>query len=80
MTTLNHHLPLTGPVPQVKRARGALATVAENAYLRLFAALVVIAAGATVLTLAIALLLDVVVPLVFANEIHALAALFPQGV
>lgn len=80
MTTLNQHLPLTGSVPQVKRARGALGTIAENAYLRLFAALVVIAAGATVLVIAIALLLDVVVPLVFANEIHALAALFPQGV
>jgi hypothetical protein len=80
MTTLNHHLPLTGPVPQVRRARGALATVAENAYLRLFAALVAIAAGATVLVFAIALLLDVVVPLVFVNELHALAALFPQAV
>ncbi|WP_223693111.1 hypothetical protein [Leifsonia poae] len=79
MTTLNHHLPLTGAVPQVTRARGAFAVIAENAYLRLFTALVIVAAGAVALTLGIALLLDVVVPLFFSNEIHALAALFPQA-
>ncbi|MFF1876644.1 hypothetical protein [Leifsonia sp. NPDC058230] len=78
MTTLSHHLPATGSVPTVERAQGALTTVAANAYLRLFAVVMVIAAGAAALILAIALLLDLVVPIVFANEIHALAALFPQ--
>jgi hypothetical protein len=77
MTTLNHTIPLTGPVPQVTQARGVLATIAENAYLRLFAVLVVIAAGAAVLVMAIGLLLNAVLPVVFANELHALAALFP---
>jgi hypothetical protein len=78
MTTLNHHLPLTGTVPTVERAQGALTTVAANAYLRLFAVVMVIAAGAAALILAIVFLLDLVVPILFADEIHALAALFPQ--
>jgi hypothetical protein len=78
MTTLNHHLPLTGSVPAVERAQGALTTVAANAYLRLFAVVMVIAAGAAALILAITFLLDLVVPILFADEIHALAALFPQ--
>ncbi len=80
MTTFDHHLPVTGSVAQVTRARGALATIAENAYLRLFAVLVVIAAGAVALAFGIALVLDVVVPVLFSNELHALAALFPQTV
>ena len=78
MTTLNHHLPLTGTVPTVERAQGALTTVAANAYLRLFAVVMVIAAGAAALILAIVFLLDLVVPILFTDEIHALAALFPQ--
>ncbi|HEV7183500.1 MAG: hypothetical protein ACHP7F_07195 [Actinomycetales bacterium] len=78
MTTLNHHLPVTGAVPKVERAQGALSTIAGNAYLRLFSVVMVIAAGAAVLTLAIGFLLDLVLPVVLANELHALAALFPQ--
>ncbi|WP_431278886.1 hypothetical protein [Leifsonia poae] len=78
MTTLNHHLPYTGSVPKVDRAQGALSTFAANAYLRLFVVVMAIAAGAAVLLMAIVLLLDLVVPILFANEIHALAALFPQ--
>ena len=78
MTTLNHHLPVTGAVPKAERAQGALSAIAGNAYLRLFSVVMVIAAGAAALTLAIGFLLDLVVPVVLADEIHALAALFPQ--
>jgi hypothetical protein len=78
MTTFNHHLPLTGPVPQVSRAQGALARIADNAYLRLLVVVVVIAAGAAALIIGIGFLLDIVVPVIFADELHALAALFPQ--
>ena len=78
MTTLNHHLPLTGSVPTVGRAQGAPTAVAANAYLRLFAVVMVIAASAAALILTIAFLLDLVVPILFADEIRALAALFPQ--
>ncbi|GAB3583175.1 hypothetical protein GCM10027406_27230 [Leifsonia lichenia] len=78
MTTLNHQLPFTGAVPQVKRARGVLASIAENAYLRLLSVLVVIAAGAVALAFGIAFVLDLVVPVFFGGELHALGALFPQ--
>ncbi|MGJ4845569.1 MULTISPECIES: hypothetical protein [unclassified Leifsonia] len=78
MTTLNHQLPFTGSVPQVPRARGVLAAVAENAYLRLFSVLVVIAAGAVALAFGIAFVLDIVVPVFFGGELRALGALFPQ--
>ncbi|GAA1448567.1 hypothetical protein [Leifsonia poae] len=78
MTTFDHHLPITGSVAQVTRGRGALATIADNAYLKLFAVLVVIAAGAVALVFGIAFVLDLVVPVLFGNELHALAALFPQ--
>jgi hypothetical protein len=81
MTTLDHHLTTTAPVDQVgavRRARGVLATAAENAYLRLFAVLVAIAAGAALLTVGIAVAIDVVVPLIFGDELTALAALFPR--
>ncbi|MCI0156798.1 hypothetical protein KNO15_08825 [Leifsonia shinshuensis] len=73
MTTLEHrhHGELT-------RARGALASVAENAYLRLFATLVVLAAGAAVLAIMIGFTFDIVVPLIFGDELRALAALLPH--
>ena len=80
MTTFNSHLPLTGSVPQVRRAQGALARIADNAYLRLFAVVVAIAAGAAALIIGIGFLLDIVVPVIFADELRALAALFPQTV
>lgn len=73
MTTLEHRH--TG---DLTRARGALASVAENAYLRLFATLVVLAAGAAVLAIVIGFALDIVVPLIFGNELRALAALLPH--
>ena len=41
--------------------------------------LVVIAAGAALLTVGIGLALDVIIPMVFGNELHALAALLPHG-
>ncbi|WP_295120034.1 hypothetical protein [uncultured Leifsonia sp.] len=63
---------------ELTRARGALATVAHNAYLRLFATLVVIAAGAAVLAVVIGFVLDLVVPLIFGDELRALAALLPH--
>lgn len=81
MTTLDHRLPVTAPVPRIGedgRARGALAAVAENAYLRLLVAVLVIAAGAAALVVGIIGLLDLVVPLVFGDELRALATLFPQ--
>jgi hypothetical protein len=59
------------------RVRGTLAGIARNAYLRLFLILVVVAAGAAALTVGIGIVLDIVVPLIFGSELHALAALFP---
>jgi hypothetical protein len=73
MTTLEHRH--TG---DLSGAQGALTTVAENVYLRLFATLVVLAAGAAVLAIMIGFLLDIVVPLIFGDELRALAALFPH--
>ncbi len=73
MTTLEHR-----HHGELARARGALASVAENAYLRLFATLVVLAAGAAVLALAIGFTFDIVVPLIFGDELRALAALLPH--
>jgi len=55
-----------------------LAAVAENAYLRLFAVLVVVAAGAALLAVGIAVVIDLVVPLFFGEQLAALAALFPR--
>ncbi len=78
MTTFNHHLPLTGSVPQVTGAQGALARIADNAYLRLFVVVVIVAVGAAALIMGIGFLLDIVVPVIFADELRALAALFPQ--
>lgn len=82
MTTLDHRLTTTSPVPRVsspgRRARGVLAAVAENAYLRLFAVLVVVAAGAALLAVGIAVVIDLVVPLFFGEQLAALAALFPR--
>lgn len=82
MTTLDHRLTATAPVTRVqvpgRRARGVLAAVAENAYLRLFAVLVVVAAGAALLAVGIAVTIDLVVPLIFGNELTALSALFPR--
>ncbi|MFF2050831.1 hypothetical protein ACFVU2_04445 [Leifsonia sp. NPDC058194] len=82
MTTLDHRLTATSPVPRVsapgRRARGVLAAVAENAYLRLFAVLVVIAVGAALLTVGIAITIDLIVPLFFGEQLTALAALFPR--
>jgi hypothetical protein len=74
MTTLQHRHHHGGLV----RARGALAGVADNAYLRLFAVLVILAAGAASLALVIGLVLDMLVPLVFGNELRALAVLLPH--
>ncbi|MFJ3394433.1 hypothetical protein [Leifsonia aquatica] len=71
MTTLDHRL-------TVRRARGVLAAVAENAYLRLIAVLVVIAAGAALLAVGIAVVIDLIVPLFFGEQLAALAALFPR--
>ena len=73
MTTLEHH-----HHGELTRARGALATVAENAYLRLFATVVVLAAGAAVLAIMIGFTFDIVVPLIFGDELRALAALLPH--
>ncbi|WP_348789593.1 hypothetical protein [Leifsonia sp. NPDC080035] len=75
MTTLEHRIPLRG----VARNRGVFASLAGNAYLRLIAVLVVIAAGAALLTVGIGLALDVIVPVLFGDELHALAALLPHG-
>ncbi|WP_454109925.1 hypothetical protein [Leifsonia shinshuensis] len=52
--------------------------MADNAYLRLLSLLVILAAGAALLVLAIGFALDVVVPLVFGNELRALAVLLPH--
>lgn len=75
MTTLDQRLSAQRISPD--RARGTLAGIAQNAYLRLFLILVVVAAGAAALTVGIGLVLDIVVPLIFGSELHALAALFP---
>jgi len=72
MTTLEHHQ------GELSRAQGALTTVAENVYVRLFATLVVLAAGAAVLAIMIGFVLDLVVPLIFGDELRALAALLPH--
>jgi hypothetical protein len=74
MTTLGHSHHPGGSV----RARGTLAGVADNAYLRLLSTLVILAAGAASLVLVIGFALDVVVPLVFGNELRALAVLLPH--
>ena len=73
MTTLEHH-----HQGELSRAQGALTTVAENVYFRLFATLVVLAAGAAVLAIMIGFMLDLVVPLIFGDELRALAALLPH--
>ena len=83
MTTLGHGLrtaPTLGSpsAPARRRARGLLAAVAGNAYLRLAATLVLIAAGLALLTIGIGIVLNVTVPLVFADELRALKALLPQ--
>lgn len=77
MTTLDHTLPRTG-VQRTARARGALAVLTENAYLRLFTVLIVIAAGAALFAVGITFLLDAVLPLIFNDELRALASIFPQ--
>lgn len=73
MTTLEHRHP-----GDLSRAQGALTTVAENVYIRLFATLVVLAAGAAVFVVMIGFVLDMVVPLIFGDELRALAAIFPH--
>lgn len=83
MTTLGHGLRTaptfgTASVPGRRRARGLLAAVTGNAYLRLLVTLVLLAAGAALLLLGIGLLLDVSVPWIFVNELHALKTLLPQ--
>lgn len=75
MTTLEHRLPLRGRT----RTLGVSGSSAGAASLRLFAALIVIAAGAALLTVGIGLALDAVVPVVFGDELRALAVLFPTG-
>ena len=82
MTTLDHRVG-TAAVPVVdvrgaRRARGLLAGVAANAYLRLFAALVVVSAAAALLALGVGLVLDLAVPLLFGGELRALSGIFPQ--
>jgi len=83
MTTLGHGLrtaPTLGSpsVPARRRARGLLAAVAGNAYLRLAVTLLLIATGLALLTIGIGIVLNVTVPLVFDDEIRALKALLPQ--
>jgi hypothetical protein len=83
MTTLGHGLrtaPTLGTpsVPVRRRAQGVLAAVIGNAYLQLASALLVVAAGLALLTLAIGLVLNLAVPVVFDAELRALKALLPQ--
>lgn len=83
MTALGHGLRTaptlgTASVPVRRRARGLLAAVTGNAYLQLLVTLIVLAAGAAALTLGIGLVLDVAVPWIFDDELHALRALLPQ--
>ena len=83
MTTLGHGLrtaPTLGSrsVPARRRARGLLAAVAGNAYLRLGVTLLLIATGLALLTIGIGIVLNVTVPLVFSDELRALKALLPQ--
>jgi hypothetical protein len=84
MTTLGHGLrtaPALGTASSAtvrRRARGLLAAVTGNPYLQLLVAIVLIAVGAVLLMLGIAALLDVVVPWVFGDELHALKVLLPQ--
>lgn len=73
MTTLEHR-----HQGELTRVRGALASAAENTYLRLFATVVVLAASAAVLAIMIGFMLDIVVPLIFGDELRALAALLPH--
>lgn len=74
MTTWEHRYHQGGLV----RAQGVLVSMAHNAYLRLLSLLVVLAAGAALLALGIGLVLDIVVPLIFGDELQALAALLPH--
>lgn len=76
MTTIEHRLPRTG-APRLPWTRRVLAALTANPYLRLLATLIVIAASAMLLAVGIVLVLDVVVPLVFGDELRALAALLP---
>ncbi|WP_285114730.1 hypothetical protein [Leifsonia sp. fls2-241-R2A-40a] len=83
MTTLGHGLRSaptlgTASVPVRRRARGLLAAVTGNAYLQLLVTLIALAAGAAALVLGIGLVLDVSVPWIFDDELHALRALLPQ--
>jgi len=83
MTTLGHGLrtaPTLGlpSAPARRRARGLLAAAAGNAYVRFSAALLLVAVGLTVLAFGIGIVLNVTVPLVFADELRALKALLPQ--
>ncbi|MFP3467249.1 hypothetical protein [Leifsonia sp. SIMBA_070] len=83
MTTLGHGLRtaptlVTPSEPVRRRARGLLAAVTGNAYLQLAVALVLVAVGLGLLTIGIGLVLDVAVPWVFSDELHALKALLPQ--
>ena len=83
MTTLGHGLRTaptfgTASVPGRRRARGLLAAVTGNAYLRLLLTLVLLAAGAVVLLVGIGLLLNVTVPWIFDSELRAVKTLLPQ--
>lgn len=78
MTALEHQLPLERTVRQLAREQRTLASVGQNTFLRLFAVLVVVATGAAASAFAIGLVLDLVIPVIFVDELRALAALFPQ--
>ena len=78
MTTLHHSLPFAGASRQT-RDRGMIARATANDYVRLFAVLVVIAAGVALFVVGIGFVLDTVVPLIFGDELRALAALFPRS-
>jgi len=83
MTTLGHGLrtapTLVSPsAPARRRARGLLAAVAGNAYLRLAATLLLVATGLALLMIGIGIVLNLAVPLVFADELRAIKALVPQ--
>ena len=83
MTTLGHGLrtaPTLGSpsVPARRRARGLLAAVAGNAYLRLAVTLVAHRGRSRAADDRDRMVLNVTVPLVFADELRALKALVPQ--
>jgi len=83
MTTLGHGLRTAPPLGTSsatvrRRARGLLAAVTGNPYLQLLVAIVLIAAGAVLLTLGIVAVLDVVLPWIFSDELNALKILLPQ--